>query len=630
MTNCLIYLSLCLILNVYNSIYSILLALFFIFFKSFRHKILFILLFILFNIRLNINTCQPIEKGRVVELNNSSILVNHNLTNVLISVNDISQYAIHDEILIYQTQNIQLSPHRYGFNVKNYTQSRNICFSAQESDTYKIEGKGLLHWMSQGGLNSNPEFKQLIRLLLFQSNPDQELDLFISLGLIYSSLIKLIELCFIKVKNRMFESIMISFVFLLIGYSLAWPLSLLRVLIFYLSSKLFNDNLLRFSINCIISSFISPYGLTQVAFVLPLMFQFVSIFFPLKSKFIQRICCLIIVFVSYNHSFSLFSLVLYPILIYVYRYLILFSIMGMFLPVLSYIYIYIIQILDSFIKLTQSLFILKGNISLLFLVFCVLIYHAFQQSKFKTIIIFISVILGIPLFSIPFFYTITMINVGQGDSILIQSPFNRDVILIDTGSSYNMRALQNYLDAQFIYNLDYLIITHDDSDHSGNMEELKQKYQIDEIVLKGKDINSNSLLLKHLLFEQKDLSDNDMSLIYTLGIYNQNFLFMGDLSIAGERKLIQHYPHIKADVVKLGHHGSNTSTSDDFLKQIQTRIALIGVGKNNYGHPSLEVLNRLDDYSIEFFDTYTKGDISIVVLPFIRILLDSNNNIFLY
>ena len=90
-----------------------------------------------------------------------------------------------------------------------------------------------------------------------------------------------------------------------------------------------------------------------------------------------------------------------------------------------------------------------------------------------------------------------------------------------------------------------------------------------------------------------------MSLIYHLIIYSKQFLFMGDLSINGERKLIQNYPHLKADILKVGHHGSNTSTSDDFLKQIQCQIALIGVGKNNYGHPSTEVLDRLNDYYIE-------------------------------
>ena len=630
MISLMIYCSICLILCVYHPILSIVLGSYFLIFKSFKYKYLFIILFILFQFRLNIDTCNPIQKGRVVEINDKSILVNHNLTNVLISVSDVLNYNLQDEIIIYQTHALEYSPHRYGFNMMNYYHSRNICYTVREEDTYRNERNGLFNWISQGGYNQNLRFKQLSRTLLFQSNPNQDLDLFISMGVLYTSLIKVIELCFLKVKKRYYESICIVLILCYIGFYLSFPLSLIRVLIFYLTSKFLNDRMLRFGINCLLCAFISPYGLTQLSFMLPLLLQFSALFIPMKSRFIQRMCVLIFVFILFNSSLSLLNVFIYPLLLMFYRLLLSLTFIGLFIPYFNGIYSLMIEYLNEFYTLTQSLFVLKGHISLVFILLFILIFHFTETKKYNSVLCLVLTGLGVPLSSIPFFYTVTLINVGQGDSILIQTPFNKEVVLIDTGSPYQSKSLMTYLDSQFIYSIDTLILTHDDSDHSGNREELEEKYSVNEIVLKGKDINNNSIRLDYLGFNHDSEDDNDMSLIYHLIIYSKQFLFMGDLSINGERKLIQNYPHLKADILKVGHHGSNTSTSDDFLKQIQCQIALIGVGKNNYGHPSTEVLDRLNDYYIEVFDTYSKGDIKIIVLPMISFIFDSNNHFYLY
>lgn len=630
MISLIIYSSICLILSVYHPILSYLLGLYFLIYKSFRHKYLFIILFLLFQIRLNFETCEPIQKGRVVEINDKSILVNHNFTNVLISVKDVLNYNLQDEVIIYQSQALDYSPHSYGFNLMNYYRSRNICYTVREEDTYRIQRYGFFNWLSQGGYNQDSRFKQLSRTLLFQSNPNQDLDLFISMGVLYTSLIKLIELSFLKVKNRYYELIFIVLVFCFIGFNLAFPLSLIRVLIFYLTSKFFDDRMFRFGINCLVCAFISPFGLTQLSFVLPILLQFSSLFLPMKSRFIQRLCILIFVFILYNSSFSLLNVLVYPLLLMFYRLLLSLTFIGLFIPVLNSIYCLLIEYLNEFYKFTQSILVLKGHINLVFIFLFILMYHFTVTKKYNSILCLAFTSLGIPILSIPFFYTVTMINVGQGDSILIQTPFNRNVILIDTGSPYQTESLMTYLNSQSIYTIDTLIVTHDDSDHSGNRGELEKKYTVNEIVLKGKDIDNRNIQLDYLDFTLESEDDNDMSLIYHLIIYSKQFLFMGDLSVNGERKLIQHYPYLQADILKVGHHGSSTSTSDDFLKQIQCQIALIGVGKNNYGHPSSEILNRLNDYYIEIFDTYSKGDIKIILLPMINVIFDSNNHIYLF
>jgi len=238
--------------------------------------------------------------------------------------------------------------------------------------------------------------------------------------------------------------------------------------------------------------------------------------------------------------------------------------------------------------------------------------------------------IAIPLLSLPLFPTVTLINVGQGDSILIQQAFNQSVILLDTGSPYQWNALNTYLKAQSIYKIDYLLISHDDSDHSGNLDKLLEEYRVDNLIYKGKDINLQSMTLNHLPLELFSDEDNDLSQIYHLSIHNKELLFMGDLSTFGEMKLKHTYPFLRADILKIGHHGSNTSTSDELLQLIQPRIALIGVGKNHYGHPSDEVLNRLDDYYVTHFNTMDDGDIQLVFTPFFDFIWIQPNRIVLF
>jgi competence protein ComEC len=85
--------------------------------------------------------------------------------------------------------------------------------------------------------------------------------------------------------------------------------------------------------------------------------------------------------------------------------------------------------------------------------------------------------------------------------------------------------------------------------------------------------------------------------------------------------LINKYPYLEADILKIGHHGSKTSTSDALIKRVQPRIGLISVGTNVYGHPNYEILERLNDYFILVLDTKTNGDVKIMLSPYLRFYL---------
>lgn len=589
-----------------------------------------IIIFCLFNLRNSFNLCQPIDSGRVIEINAKSIIINHNFTNVLVSINNVSQYSLQDKVILYDIQPIEFSAHSYGFNLTNWAKSRNVCYQTSEQDTFKINGSGFLHWLSNGGFNKSPFFIEQLRIVLFQSNPSEDIDLFISMGIIYLLIIKSIKLCLLKQKNIWIEQLIVSLVFLYLAINLGWPISLIRVWIFYLSAYYVKDRLLRFSLNLIICAYIQPYGLTQLAYILPLSLQFTSIFLHLKSRFIQRSIILILVLISFNHSLSLMNILLFPFLVILYRYLIMSSFLLTFLPFLNPIYTLLIEFTNWLFKWSMSVGVIKGSINIVFIACFILLYHFLIQYR-KTNVFFLTLftLIGIPIFSLPMFYTVTMINIGQGDAFLIQSPFNQSVILIDTGSPYQYRALKTYLDAQAIKRINYLVITHDDSDHNGNVEDLQEEYQIDEIVYKGKDIITEWMYLDHLEFNQITKDDNDSSLVYYTSIFNKDFLFLGDLSVNGEYQLISNYPSLSIDILKIGHHGSNTSTSDVLLKHIKPRIGLISVGKNSYGHPHYEVINRLNDFYITNFDSYHHGDVKFIITPFVTFILNSHNELYI-
>ncbi|MCQ3035265.1 MAG: ComEC/Rec2 family competence protein, partial [Bacilli bacterium] len=208
------------------------------------------------------------------------------------------------------------------------------------------------------------------------------------------------------------------------------------------------------------------------------------------------------------------------------------------------------------------------------------------------------------------------INVGQGDSILIRN--RTHAVMIDTGGNKTfdmaVKTLIPFLKKNHVYKLDALITSHDDFDHSGAKESLMKNYKV------GEYINSQNkfpytvgdITLTNINTYQT-MDDNDSSLVLTLNFMNRKWLFTGDASTTVEKFLIDKNIDIDCDVLKVGHHGSKTSTCDEFLKATTPDIAIISVGANNYyGHPNDEVINRLRRRNIEIRRTDLEGTISFV------------------
>ena len=212
--------------------------------------------------------------------------------------------------------------------------------------------------------------------------------------------------------------------------------------------------------------------------------------------------------------------------------------------------------------------------------------------------------------------SVTFINVGQGDSCLIRKQ-NRTV-LIDTGGSIYKDIAKDclipYFKKERMYHLDLVITTHGDFDHDGALNSLLENFYVKNVVTEASKfpINVGDIHIENYNSHIAEYDEeNDRSLVLGFNLLHKNYLIMGDAPIKVERNIMKEYPNLKCDVLKLGHHGSNTSTCDEFIKFLKPEVAIISCGKNNkYHHPHKDVIDILNINHIPYRRTDMEGSIS--------------------
>ena len=227
------------------------------------------------------------------------------------------------------------------------------------------------------------------------------------------------------------------------------------------------------------------------------------------------------------------------------------------------------------------------------------------------------------------------LDVGQGDAELICLPTG-ETILIDAGLKSGSDRLTAYLKELGVDKIDILIATHPHADHIGGMEKVIQNFEIGEIYMPkvaddqvpttatytkllqaiqakaGTTIFSNDNATLEILApnnsEYKDL--NNYSIVTKLTYGNNRFLFTGDAEKEGENEMLSKGYDLSCDILKLGHHGSSTSTTNKFLTAASPAVAIVSCGKDNdYGHPHKETMNKLNNNHITVYRTDSDGTI---------------------
>lgn len=471
-------------------------------------------------------------------------------------------------------------------------------------------------------------------------------------------------LLFILKKLRFKEILnyVLIFIFLLLfSFITGFSPSILRAtLLFFLLSinKVFYLNIRTLDILYlvfIILVIINPFIIYNLSFIL----SFTAAFFLIFSSDLLK---------GKNYFVSLFkvSLLSYfaslPLSIYYFGYTnLLGTILNLvFVPLVSFVVFpltlltFIISKFYSILNITTNLL---ESLSLLFNKFKIIIYFPrinlifvfiylsilMLYIKFKKKICLYLIIVLLIFFKIrPYIDNNTYIyyiDIGQGDSILVVTPHLNKTILIDTGGivsfneNYKSNIVKNKTIPFFrrigINKVDYLFLTHGDYDHAGEANELLSNFCVKKVFInKGninnieKKINNKEVLrLKNFVIDNIKVNslnnnvfnnENDDSTILLFNIYDYKFLFMGDASIKTEEYLLNNYILPNVDILKVGHHGSYTSTSTDFINVIKPKYSVISVGENNmYKHPNKSVLDILDNTKL--FRTDVDGTIEVKI-----------------
>ncbi|HBG5343416.1 TPA: MBL fold metallo-hydrolase [Clostridioides difficile] len=258
-----------------------------------------------------------------------------------------------------------------------------------------------------------------------------------------------------------------------------------------------------------------------------------------------------------------------------------------------------------------------------------------RNKIFLLILIIISLLSGCDKKSL---LSIHMIDVGQGDSILIQTPTNKN-ILIDGGDEDSENIITSYLRQKRIKTIDIIIATHPDSDHIGSLDNVIKKFNVNSVYMPEQSTDSEAYQNLINSCTDKDLSiqylykddvlniDNNIniyvlspsyiqeesnlnSIVFKLTFNDNSFLFMGDAEEENEKEILRSFELNNINFIKIGHHGSNSSSSLEFIKKISPDIAAISCGyKNQYGHPHREVINNLKQNHVSIYRTDRIGDI---------------------
>jgi len=230
-------------------------------------------------------------------------------------------------------------------------------------------------------------------------------------------------------------------------------------------------------------------------------------------------------------------------------------------------------------------------------------------------------------------------DIGQGDAYLVSKGFTQ--ILVDGGKN---EQILNCLDQFIPYwdrQIEIVIASHDDHDHVGGLTEVMKHYKVNNLIWNGKDSNSQdwkiiqleadqqgtkvrkayegNLLINKLkldfIWPQKqpssNVEDNQASIVTRFSYEDFSVMFTGDIDTLTEEKLVSGSVGLDSTVLKVSHHGSRYATSDKWLELVNPKIALIGVGKNSYGHPSEDVLSKLNSAGVTIYRTDKDGSVEI-------------------
>ena len=452
------------------------------------------------------------------------------------------------------------------------------------------------------------------------------------------------------------------------GLMTGWTASVLRSLVQSLLAEFGIKKLDNMGITLLLLFLLLPHFLLTVGGVLSCSYAFLLCLFDFedlsslkKSIYTSLVLSLgILPFLTYYYgTFQPVSLILTAIFSIVFD--------SFLLPVLTVFFALsglvifsqinsLFEWMESFLTWIQSWIgqpLILGKPSLfqfgLMIAVLVMVFDFWKKPQFRICLLMIFGLLMVWV-KHPLTNEVTVVDVGQGDSIFLRS-MKGDTILIDVGGKVTFgtkekwqessqtsnaeKTLIPYLQARGVSQIDYLVLTHTDTDHIGDLEEVAKCFKIKEICVSQGALTKSSFVKRlrtikcpvhtlkagdklpmmgsnlQVLYPNKigDGGNNDSIVLYGK-LLGSSFLFTGDLEKEGEEELMASYPTLRASVLKAGHHGSKGSSSEAFLDQLHPSLALVSAGENNrYKHPNDETIERFKQRHIKILRTDKDGAI---------------------
>ena len=627
-----------------------------------------------YNLKYNINNTNIEGYIKDIKKKNDklSIIVNDVLINFY-NDNIPTNLKIGDYVEIEGELNIpnkNTTPHL--FNYRNYLYSINVHYILKPNKIKSIKKNiPFIYNIKRNLITYFSKFKSNSYLLTFILGMNSEIDkdvinsynkngishLFALSGM-HVSLLTCILLFILKKIMKGKKAYLVCSLFLVFYLFLtAFSKSIIRAsfLFFFLTFKKifrvnFNIKKVYIMFTCLMI-IINPYNIYNNAFLYSYIISFALICFGdiinnYKNYFIKIFITSLISFlvgipISINASFELniispiLNIFFVPVISLIIFPLTLLTAFIPFLDSLTYFLMSLVEKLSIFCSYINIFKIIMPymNVKVIIIYYLLFIFLMFKirKKKYKyllTIIIFLLIHYNQNYFRN--YTTLTMLDVGQGDSTLIIFPNNKGTFLIDTGGkvgsnfSYVKNTTIPYLKSLGIHQIDYLILTHGDYDHMGEAHVIIENYKVKNVIMNS---GNNNYLEKELikLLKKKNISyqqvseyslnykgyvfnfindmavsnENEDSLVFDLAINNTKLLFMGDAGYESEQYILDNYDLPNYDILKVGHHGSSTSSSKVFIDTINPTNALISVGLNNkFKHPHQVTLNNLKNAKI--------------------------------
>ena len=599
----------------------------------------------------------------ITEKENSTTYIVKGKEKVLVTIKKKNLFQLGDQVRVegeFQVPNKNKT--KYFFNYQDYLKHKKIFFLVDAKTITLIrKNKRIFYWIKQQIVNYiNKDPYQSTFILGDKSYLSQEIirsyqengisHLFALSGMhitLLSGMMEKVLKRFLKEEKIFFYTSLFLIIYLfLVGLS---P-SIVRGALFYILFKGNNiyyfyikkENLFLLTIS--ISLFINPFYIQEegfqysylISYSLLKMSNYLSsdnkIIGLLKVSTISFIASIPITLKSF-YQINLLSII-YNLFFVPYISVILFptTLIVFFIKPLSPIYNVFIIVLEEismfFSKISFGKIVFKRLPIVIYIVYLLSVL-LFLNTKKKYwiygLLFFLTIHFLIPKIDVTNY--VKVIDVDQGDSILIH--MNHKNILIDTGGKESKRnsifynSLSPTLKMEGIQNMDYLILSHGDYDHMGESINLVNNFKVKKVifncgphndleselikVLEKKKINYYSCI-KELNIDKNNLyflqtkeydNENDNSNVIYTELDGYKFMFMGDASSITEKEIMSIYNLPDIDVLKVGHHGSKTSSSKEFINEINPKYSIISVGKNNrYGHPNKEILNNLKEAKI--------------------------------